>query len=240
MAALAHVAALVATLWASPAVARPLTPAGELRLSTPERLALVGRIETQALRGETVRVLERRGAWVKVAVTDQPSPKNRYGYPGWMLVSQLGTAPSNRPLLGDPMATAKRFLGRRYLWGGTSPYGFDCSGLTWYAYRAAGIMIPRDADAQFAAGKPASPPYEPGDLLFYGVSHVHHVGMYVGDGRMIESRDSASSVRISPVRTSDFAGARRYLVRTIASTGDVLQARYDAVRARIESGTFRG
>ncbi len=236
MAALAHVAALVATLWASPAVARPLTPAGELRLSTPERLALVGRIETQALRGETVRVLERRGAWVKVAVTDQPSPKNRYGYPGWMLASQLGTAPSNRPLLGDPVATAKRFLGRRYLWGGTSPYGFDCSGLTWYAYRAAGIMIPRDADAQFAAGKPASPPYEPGDLLFYGVSHVHHVGMYVGDGRMIESRDSASSVRISPVRTSDFAGARRYLVRTIASTGDVLQARYDAVRARIESG----
>jgi len=208
------IAVAVATLWASPAVARPLTPTQQLRLSTPERLALVGRIETQALRGESVRVLERRGTWVKVAVTDQPSPKNRFGYPGWMLASQLTPNGRSRPVVAqgdDPTIVARRFVGLRYLWGGTSPYGFDCSGLTWYAYRTIGVTIPRDADAQFAAGKAvALDEARPGDLLFYGVRHVHHVAMYLGGGRMIESRDSAHAVAVARVRTADFAGARRF------------------------------
>ena len=208
-----QVAVAVATLWVSPGVARPLTPAQQLTLSTPERLALVGRIETQALRGETVRVLARQGRWVKVAVADQPSPKNRYGYPGWMLASQLAprVATSVVPPAASPVAVAQQYLGLRYLWGGTSPWGFDCSGLTWYAFRRTGVAIPRDADAQFAAGRPVSlPDTRPGDLLFYGVRHVHHVAMYLGRGKMIESRDSAHGVAVSPVRTRDFAGARRF------------------------------
>jgi len=73
------------------------------------------------------------------------------------------------------------------------------------------VTIPRDADAQFAAGKPVSrAEARPGDLLFYGVRHVHHVAMYVGRGKMIESRDSAHGVSIAPARTRDFAGARRF------------------------------
>jgi gamma-D-glutamyl-L-lysine dipeptidyl-peptidase len=159
-------------------------------------------------------VLERRGRWVKVAVADQPSPKSRYGYPGWMLASQLAPGARPRPSVptgGDPTLVARRFLGVRYLWGGTSRYGFDCSGLTWYAYRNSGVEIPRDADAQFAAGKRVSlAGARPGDLLFYGVRHVHHVAMYLGRGKMIESRDSAHAVAIVPVRTVGFAGARRF------------------------------
>jgi cell wall-associated NlpC family hydrolase len=210
------VAVAVATLWASPAVARPLTPGQQPALSTSERRALVGRIETQALRNEPVRVLERRGRWVKVAVTDQPSPKSRYGYPGWMLTSQLTGRAASTPAVAaadDPTLVARRFLGVRYLWGGTSRYGFDCSGLTWYAYRAAGRKIPRDADAQFAAGQRITlAAARPGDLLFYGVRHVHHVALYLGHGKMIESRDSAHAVAIVPVRTADFAGAGRFVV----------------------------
>jgi cell wall-associated NlpC family hydrolase len=208
-----QIAVAVATLWASPAAARQLTPVQELTLSTRERVALVGRIETQALRGESVRVLARRGRWVKVAVLDQPSPRNRYGYPGWMLASQLlrRVAPLRMDSSPAPVATAKRFLGVRYLWGGTSPYGFDCSGLTWYAFRAAGVTIPRDADAQFAAGRPVSlEDARRGDLLFYGVPTVTHVALYLGRGRMIESPDSAHAVRIVPIRTRNFAGARRF------------------------------
>jgi cell wall-associated NlpC family hydrolase len=208
------VAVAVATLWASPAVARPLTPDRQLQLTTAQRRALVGRIETQALRNESVRVLERRGRWVKVAVVDQPSPKSRYGYPGWMVASQLARSAGPLPLVPhaeDPTLVARRFLGVRYLWGGTSPYGFDCSGLTWYAYRESGVEVPRDADAQFAAGKRVSlAGARPGDLLFYGVRHVHHVAMYLGHGTMIESRDSAHAVAVVPVRTTDFAGARRF------------------------------
>ena len=108
--------------------------------------------------------------------------------------------------------TAKQFLGLHYLWGGLSRWGYDCSGLTWTAYRAHGITIPRDADAQFAAGKPVSlAAMRPGDLLFYEHPIVGHVAMYVGAGKMIEAPNSRSEVRIVPVRTSDFRGVRRYL-----------------------------
>jgi gamma-D-glutamyl-L-lysine dipeptidyl-peptidase len=111
----------------------------------------------------------------------------------------------------DLVRTAEQFVGLHYLWGGLSAWGYDCSGLTWAVYRAHGITIPRDADAQFAAGKPvAFAKMLPGDLLFYEHPVVGHVAMYIGGGRMIESPNSASSVRIVPVRTSDFRGVRRF------------------------------
>ncbi|HST15008.1 MAG TPA: C40 family peptidase [Gaiellaceae bacterium] len=109
--------------------------------------------------------------------------------------------------------TAEHFLGLHYLWGGLSRWGYDCSGLTWAAYRAHGITIPRDADAQFAAGRPVSlTEMKPGDLLFYEHPVVGHVAMYIGGGKMIEAPNSRSEVRIVPVRTSDFRGVRRFVV----------------------------
>jgi cell wall-associated NlpC family hydrolase len=112
----------------------------------------------------------------------------------------------------DVVRTARMFLGLQYLWGGLSRWGYDCSGLTWAAYRAHGVTIPRDADAQFAAGKPVSLAQAlPGDLLFYEHPVVGHVAMYIGNGQMIESPNSRSEVRIVPVRTSDFRGVRRFM-----------------------------
>ena len=112
----------------------------------------------------------------------------------------------------DLVRSAKLFLGLRYLWGGLSAWGYDCSGLTWAVYRAHGMTIPRDADAQFTAGRPvALEDAKPGDLIFYGTSFVHHVTMYVGRGQMIEAPNSASEVRIAPIRTDDFAGVRTFL-----------------------------
>jgi cell wall-associated NlpC family hydrolase len=111
----------------------------------------------------------------------------------------------------DVVRSALQFLGLRYLWGGLSPWGYDCSGLTWAAYRAHGITIPRDADAQFAAGAPvALSKAQPGDLLFYEHPVVGHVTMYVGGGKMVESPNSRSEVRLVPVRTSDFRGVRTF------------------------------
>jgi gamma-D-glutamyl-L-lysine dipeptidyl-peptidase len=111
----------------------------------------------------------------------------------------------------DVVRSARAFLGLHYLWGGLSAWGYDCSGLTWAAYRVHGITIPRDADAQFAAGRPvALADARPGDLLFYEHPVVGHVAMYLGDGQMIESPNSASEVRIVPVRTGDFRGVRRF------------------------------
>jgi cell wall-associated NlpC family hydrolase len=123
-----------------------------------------------------------------------------------------GTA--TRPLprtRADIVRTAKQFLGLHYLWGGLSAWGYDCSGLTWAAYRAHGITIPRDADAQFAAGTPVPlSQVQPGDLLFYEHPVVGHVSMALGGGLMIEAPNSRSEVRIVSVRTSDFRGARRF------------------------------
>ena len=113
----------------------------------------------------------------------------------------------------DLVRSARRFLGLRYLWGGLSAWGFDCSGLTWAVYRAHGITIPRDADAQFAAGRPvALSQLEPGDLLFYERPVVGHVTMYIGGGLMIEAPNSTTVVRIVPVasRAAEFRGARRF------------------------------
>ena len=98
----------------------------------------------------------------------------------------------------DLVRSAKQFLGLKYLWGGLSAWGYDCSGLTWAVYRAHGITIPRDADAQATAGRPMSlEDAQPGDLIFYGTSFVHHVTMYLGKGMMIEAPNSASEVRIA-------------------------------------------
>ena len=124
-------------------------------------------------------------------------------------------ASATRPLphtRADLVRTAEQFLGLHYLWGGLSAWGYDCSGLTWAVYRAHGITIPRDADAQFASGTPVSlAKMEPGDLLFYEHPVVGHVAMYIGGGKMIEAPNSASEVRIVPIRTNDFAGVRTFL-----------------------------
>jgi cell wall-associated NlpC family hydrolase len=112
----------------------------------------------------------------------------------------------------DLVRTAEQFTGLHYLWGGLSAWGYDCSGLTWAAYRAHGVTIPRDADAQFAAGTPVPlAQVKPGDLLFYEHPVVGHVAMAVGGGMMVEAPNSASEVRVVPIRTSDFRGVRRFV-----------------------------
>jgi gamma-D-glutamyl-L-lysine dipeptidyl-peptidase len=110
------------------------------------------------------------------------------------------------------VAQARRFLGVRYLWGGLSSWGFDCSGLVWDVFRVHGLTIPRDADPQFRSGRRVSTSaLRPGDLLFYGTQrYVHHVAIYAGGGRMLEAPDSAHRVRLVPMRWTELTGARRY------------------------------
>ncbi|EIT86349.1 NLP/P60 protein [Fictibacillus macauensis ZFHKF-1] len=113
----------------------------------------------------------------------------------------------------------KKFIGLPYLWAGTSGFGFDCSGFTHTLYKAAGITIPRDSGPQSQGGQPvAKENLRKGDLLFFaydqGKGKVHHVGMYAGDGKMIHSPNTSTTVRIDPIEgiyKEEFAGARRYL-----------------------------
>jgi len=108
--------------------------------------------------------------------------------------------------------------GLPYVWGGNGPLegdaGFDCSGLTTAAYDYAGISLPRTAHTQYYAGPhvPAGVDLEPGDLVFYGVpQRVHHVGLYIGDGRMVSAPTFGKPVRLAFVRYNgdDYLGATR-------------------------------
>lgn len=114
--------------------------------------------------------------------------------------------------------TAAAQLGLPYTWGGDGPTagdpGFDCSGLTRFAYAASGIKIPRTAFGQYYAGPVVVPgaPLRAGDLVFYGVpSDVYHVGLYVGDGRMINATTFGEPIRVSFARWKgdDYFGATR-------------------------------
>lgn len=107
---------------------------------------------------------------------------------------------------------AKRFLGVRYMWGGSSPRsGFDCSGFVRYVYAHFGVTLPHSTYAQFGDGRRVSRrSLRPGDLLFF--DGVGHVGMYVGNGRFIHAPHTGTRVRIERLGgwySSRFVGARR-------------------------------
>lgn len=126
--------------------------------------------------------------------------------PGWITRSQLGTPPS---LTGaHVVAEAKRFIGLRYLWGGTSAWGFDCSGLVWDVFHALGKTVPRDTGPQSHAGRAVTGALRPGDLVLYGAP-AYHVAIVAGNGKMVEAPDSAHSVRLVPLRPG-YTAVRRY------------------------------
>ena len=105
---------------------------------------------------------------------------------------------------------AEREVGVPYVWGGTTPAGFDCSGLVMWAYAQVGIGLPHYSGAQYAATSHISmADIQPGDLLFYGPGGSDHVSMYVGGGSMIEAPYTGATVLITGVRTGGLTGVGR-------------------------------
>jgi cell wall-associated NlpC family hydrolase len=99
-------------------------------------------------------------------------------------------------------------LGKPYQWGGAGPGAFDCSGLAMMAYRAAGVVIPRVSQQQWAAGPYVQPGQEqPGDLVFFAGSDgtpqaPGHVGIVIGNGEMIEAYATGYPVRVATYGTA--------------------------------------
>ena len=95
------------------------------------------------------------------------------------------------------VAEAKKYLGVPYKWGGTTPKGFDCSGLVQYCYKKVGVSLPRTTYDQINRGKAVSQKdLKVGDLVF---PHTGHVGLYVGDGKIIHAPKTGDVVKISSI-----------------------------------------
>ncbi len=108
------------------------------------------------------------------------------------------------------LAWAFSELGKPYVWAATGPNSFDCSGLTQFVWRKAGVAIPRVAADQYSWTVPVPlSQLLPGDLVFFGTTDIHHVGIYIGDGLMINAPHTGDVVRVSSIWWSDLAGFGR-------------------------------
>lgn len=131
---------------------------------------------------ETVAYVSRIEALVPVYSATSPG-----GPPG----------PGTGGAAGAALAAAETMIGTPYVWGGDEPGGFDCSGLTSWAYAQAGVTIPRTSQAQQAFAVPVADP-QPGDLVFFGTPATH-VGMYLGGGQMLDAPHTGALVRVEAV-----------------------------------------
>jgi cell wall-associated NlpC family hydrolase len=132
-----------------------------------------------------------------------------------------GSAGSSAATGEQVVADARRYLGVPYVWGGTDPdKGLDCSGLVQRVYADLGIKLPRVSGDQARTGRPVASVADakPGDIVAFG-RPVHHVGIYVGDGKMIAAPYPGKNVRIEPLPSTPTA-----IRRVIGAEGEGFQA----------------
>jgi cell wall-associated NlpC family hydrolase len=124
-------------------------------------------------------------------------------------VADPGPAPAPNPGAQKAVDEAKRQLGKPYEYGAGGPDSYDCSGLTSWAWRAGGVSLPHSSRAQYSAThRVAVGDIQPGDLVFYG-NPIHHVGIYVGNGTMVEASQTGTPVRYASIYRSDLVGVGR-------------------------------
>ena len=153
---------------------------------------------THLMAGTPVQVIEVRDGWGRVEANQN----------GWLPMSTLRAMddlPSTRETRQRALPIdATRMVGTPYLWGGVSGGGIDCSGLSRLLHKWVGLEIPRDADMQANAGKPVEPPFQVGDLLFFGEKNespnITHVAISLGGWKVIHSSRMRNGVYIDNVQ----------------------------------------
>lgn len=157
-------------------------------------------VNVMTVNGRTVTVPTHRSAEEKAKYRGKYSNMSSRGFMGGNTI----------------VKTAFNFIGVPYVFGGSTPSGFDCSGFVQYVYRMCGVKIPRMAHHQYYAGTPIGrKSVRPGDLVFFETytQGISHVGIYIGDNKFIHA-SSKGAVRIDSLGaayyTSAYRGAARY------------------------------
>ena len=160
------------------------------RLVAKERARQLAAARLAALRAAAAAEAQQSGFGVTAAVGDATvAPPSQYG---------------------GVVGIAMQYLGVRYVWGGASPSGFDCSGLVMYVYAQLGISLPHYTVSQWNATDPISTSQmQPGDLVFF--DGLGHVGIYIGNGQFVDAPHTGAVVRIDSLSAwgGSFVGARR-------------------------------
>lgn len=161
-------------------------------------------------RGTQVKISGKTNNWYYVSVN---------GTTGYISADYVKTGTVNA--LGNQIvATAKEYLGTPYVWGGTSPRGFDCSGFVYYVYQQYGYPLQRRASLQYAYNgvSVSKSELQPGDLVFFSdsVDPIGHVGMYIGNGQFIHASSGQGCVCITALEGSSYyinhyTGAKRII-----------------------------
>lgn len=147
------------------------------------------------------------------AAADAASFRDAILAAGGSLLTDTTNAPNEVAAMA--IATARTRLGAPYVWGGSGPSVFDCSGLVQWSYAHAGLQLPRVAADQYNVGQHVDlDQLEPGDLLFWATdisdpATIHHVAMYIGGGMMIAAPHTGTVVQVQPVYLSGYIGATR-------------------------------
>ena len=197
-------------------VAERASQRASIQSQLAERQALYSSIKDQITQLEAAERERqaRLAAQAKAAAKNhQPAPEPAPSS-GSSDGSSTPSAPAPPPSShSNVVSIALQYLGVPYVWGGASPSGFDCSGLTMYAYAKVGVYLPHNAAMQYGMGTPVSrSQLAPGDLVFF--NGLSHVGMYIGGGRFVHAPHTGDVVKISSLSeywySATYVGARRY------------------------------
>lgn len=173
-------------------------------LNVRDQASTKGNVREKIYAGKFVEILNTSGSWYKVGTES--------GKTGWVSSTYVTIPGETNAKAEAVLKVAKAQLGKPYKWGATGPSSFDCSGLTYYAYKnGAKVSIPRTSREQSKYGKKVSKSeLKPGDLVFFGKgSSVNHVGMYIGNDQYIHSPQTGDVVKISKLSARKMIVARR-------------------------------
>ena len=201
---LALSAALVATSGLLLSVVPGAESSGAARTSTPAVAAAPTVTETLAAAHQK-SLLDTALAVARVNATLNRTPRFEYAK------SKTVSLTDQRAKKVVAAALSRVSTGQ-YVWGASGGNSFDCSGLMMYAYRQIGISLPHSSSAQSRLGKAVSiKNLKPGDLLFF-YSPVHHVGLYIGDGKFVHARNTRDDLEVDTISGyGHFTSARRII-----------------------------